>query len=239
MMRVTPAGALLFLVLTGLLILPGACRTVSPEGDAEERADAAVTDATATDASPTEDAGLAQLQQDLVLHLAFEGRDSLLDDSSGWGNHGVLFDDPVWSEGYIGFSFPSPSTAWGCIICRQYQADGYDPGDSYVMLVGRTAHLQCNRAASDPGSIPFARWTHVACASGPDGVTLFIDGEPVHQAPAFDMMLDDNPVVIGAGENYADDTKSEHFHGVIDDVRVYTRTLSDAEVRALHALGGG
>jgi hypothetical protein len=45
--------------------------------------------------------------------------------------------------------------------------------------------------------------------------------------------VEPKPVVIGAGMNNSDERIDENFHGLIDEVRVYNRALSAAEIAAL------
>lgn len=46
------------------------------------------------------------------------------------------------------------------------------------------------------------------------------------------------PVVLGAGADSGDNPGGNYFYGVIDDVRVYKRALTEGEVQALYHEGG-
>ena len=77
---------------------------------------------------------------------------------------------------------------------------------------------------------------HYAYVRGGDNHKLFIDGVVV-AAAAFTGTPGDTsgiPLVIGAVRNDSDPTGfSGHFAGIIDEVEVFNRALSDAEIRAI------
>lgn len=87
---------------------------------------------------------------------------------------------------------------------------------------------------------PFAgdTWTHVAIThtglSSADGgdATLYLDGEPVDTSSGIAEPFTWEPGLgaIRLGVNYV---------GLFDDLSVFNRALTDAEVRTLHALEGG
>jgi hypothetical protein len=75
-------------------------------------------------------------------------------------------------------------------------------------------------------------WHHaVLTFEGGDGtlVRSYINGVLVEEVPAYSGTISSPEVYIGI----------ESFDGLIDDVRVYNRTLSSTEVRKLHELGVG
>jgi hypothetical protein len=73
---------------------------------------------------------------------------------------------------------------------------------------------------------PLSEWVHVAAVFDGAEITLYANGTPSAPQPAaVDMAFGGANVVIG----------SSQFHGAIDDVRIYPRPLSAAEVSALAA----
>jgi hypothetical protein len=81
------------------------------------------------------------------------------------------------------------------------------------------------------------RWRHLAFVHRDRTTTLYLDGMPYRQK-------DDNrprgqglvtsPLTIGAMRFRADPLRvRNNFHGLIDEVLIYSRALTDAEVRAL------
>ena len=77
-------------------------------------------------------------------------------------------------------------------------------------------------------------WVHVAATWDGSRRALFVNGALVAEDVETTSMFDASPVVIGADINSG--TQIQQYRGSIDEVRVYTRTLTDAEIAALAAL---
>jgi hypothetical protein len=89
------------------------------------------------------------------------------------------------------------------------------------------------------GSAPTRQWVHLAGVY--DGVTmrLFANGVLMQSAAkSGPMQLDNNPLIVGGNEDTASGAPQSLFKGRIDDVRLYRRALSDAEIQALAAADG-
>jgi hypothetical protein len=93
---------------------------------------------------------------------------------------------------------------------------------------------------ADPGgqiqlivTAPVAKgeWVRIAAVWTVDSVALYFDGVLQTEAPATGMLLDDSSVVIGG--DFDNLVPSHWFVGAIDDVRVFRRALTGAEVAAL------
>jgi glucose/arabinose dehydrogenase/predicted phage tail protein len=88
-----------------------------------------------------------------------------------------------------------------------------------------------------PGAIPAGSWTHVALTHDGAVLTLYVNGASVaSQAAAGTLQTNTNPLRIGGNVPYG-----EFFQGTIDEVRVYNRALSAAEIQAdmMMGVGGG
>jgi hypothetical protein len=107
-------------------------------------------------------------------------------------------------------------------------SNGCGAGSSIAVLLGG---VQCN-ALSSPPTIPTNRWTHlVATMDGSHNWTLYVNG--VSEATG-----NDSPnTPAGATDIGANETGVGNFNGLIDEVRIYSRALSAAQVAALYQSG--
>jgi glucose/arabinose dehydrogenase/PKD repeat protein len=81
---------------------------------------------------------------------------------------------------------------------------------------------------SGPGALALNTWTHLASTYDGTRLRLFVNGAPVaNKTLTGPMPNTTNPVEIGGNAVWGD-----YFSGLIDEVRVYSRALSDAEVVA-------
>jgi hypothetical protein len=86
---------------------------------------------------------------------------------------------------------------------------------------GVTEHADVDRTE------PTLRWSHLAVTYDGTTLRLFIDGDEVSSRPTTGSILETAaPLWIGGNHPYG-----EYFRGLIDEVRVYDRALSPAEVR--------
>jgi Concanavalin A-like lectin/glucanases superfamily len=102
---------------------------------------------------------------------------------------------------------------------------------SFTVAAGGTARQAVTTAAVPPGG-----WHHVAGTYDGQRITVYLDGEPSAVATA------SGAITPAAGVNLmvaADPIDPDgKFTGAVDEVRVYTRALTAAEIAALHAAGG-
>jgi hypothetical protein len=97
-----------------------------------------------------------------------------------------------------------------------------------------------NNYIGEAGSVPVGTWTHLAVVYDGDAVRGYVDGTEVFEVTessrmdgggsplavsAVDPATNDAPLQIGAGEG--------QFSGRIDDLRIYGRALSPAEIATL------
>jgi hypothetical protein len=91
-------------------------------------------------------------------------------------------------------------------------------------------------SGSTDATVPTGRWTHVAAVIDSDGGTIYVDGEPETTLEGFSGefdAIDGGELALGAFGL----SGSEYFNGRIDEVTLYDRALSDAEVAALGRVG--
>ncbi|TLS41090.1 laminin G [Streptomyces montanus] len=85
----------------------------------------------------------------------------------------------------------------------------------------RSASVRTTGAYND------GQWHHLALRRGGGQLTLFIDGTPVSTADVPGSVSRNSPFGVHIGQKL--DSRA-HFTGAIDEVRVYDRALSDAEL---------
>jgi len=74
------------------------------------------------------------------------------------------------------------------------------------------------------------RWIHVAGVWGGSEITLYLDGEPEATVPAVGNTAAGGPLAIG---RHSDAYAQNFWFGIIDDVMIYDRALSPAEIDTL------
>ncbi|HET7445015.1 MAG TPA: LamG-like jellyroll fold domain-containing protein [Solirubrobacterales bacterium] len=80
-----------------------------------------------------------------------------------------------------------------------------------------------------PEVMPAKTWTHVAMTSDGIHLRLYVNGKLVDSGSARAAMESNGPLQIGCAKT-ADHSFNEYFDGKIDEVRIYNRSLSAAEL---------
>jgi hypothetical protein len=85
------------------------------------------------------------------------------------------------------------------------------------------------------------RWIHMVGTYDGTIMRLYVDGTEVGTfAVQGDIRIDDNPIVIGSEENSSEpQVVTRGFRGHVDELRIYNRALSSAEVTELYSGLGG
>ncbi len=83
------------------------------------------------------------------------------------------------------------------------------------------------------GAMPAdTNWHHIVTVWNTDGVRVYVDGtQNAFNSDTSNFQTAANPLIIGNGPN-------GYFDGTIDDVRIYSRALSAADITALYAYTG-
>jgi len=112
--------------------------------------------------------------------------------------------------------------------------------DTYAMYIrnddnsihGYTNNNCCEGAI---GSFPKEQWVSATFIHTKDeGVKIYVNGQQVGSLNATGAIASStNPVIIGA-DNYKGQRIWRFFKGKIDDVRIYNRALTDAEIQSLY-----
>jgi hypothetical protein len=197
-----------------------------------------------------------------------ETNDRVAADASGYGNHGTLVGNPVWTSGVAFGALQLNSVSYvqvpdspqlrtegrgisfGAWYYQNSAATGYLLGKTAYMLFihqGAQHYLVANMTtggvtrslwASAPGGISQYEntWVHVFVVYDGTAIRAYINGEQVASLPADgDILGNADPLAIGDYGGYGSWFK---FGGKIDDVRIYRRALSPAEVRTLYLAPG-
>jgi hypothetical protein len=110
---------------------------------------------------------------------------------------------------------------------------GYGTGGYalYLNSVGRPILSKLNVSETKPlGRIRNTNWHHVAVTKSGSAVVFYIDGA-AHSAPAYDpgFVFSTDAAIGAAGDNSGD-----NFLGLIDEIGIYNRALSDSEIQKIY-----
>jgi hypothetical protein len=190
-----------------------------------------------------------------------EGTGTTTRDASANGNTGTLVNGPTWSTGKTGgallfdgsndrvrvsdsnsldlktaatfeaWIFPTAApSGWRTILQKEvdayfFTASGGGNGDRPTS--GGTFNGACCTFVSSTSALPANTWTHVAATYDGTRIRFYVGGVLVaSQAAAGSYQVNTSPLWIGGNAVYG-----EHFKGKLDDVRVYNRALSAAEIQ--------
>lgn len=127
---------------------------------------------------------------------------------------------------------------WSNVMSRQWQSSGseqyllgFNDGlPTLIVASNQNGTFSC-AAASAPA---LGTWAHVAGTWDGSTGRLYVDGQEVcNFARAVTLVPDVTPLVLGGNANIADDAAQELFAGLLDEMVMYQRALTPAEVAAL------
>ena len=198
----------------------------------------------------------------LVLALAFdEPSGPTVNDSSGFGNHGSIFEATRTPAGKYGaaVSFDgvndwitiADSSSLDLTIAVTMEAwvrpTRFNNMHSVVVkeapnVYGMTYQLYANNGYPEPAAyvftssdrqvtgtapLPLGAWSHLAATYDGAALKLYVNGNLVGNKPVTGTMaVTGNPFRIGGDGPYG-----EFFEGQIDEIRIYNRALSEAEIQ--------
>jgi hypothetical protein len=186
-----------------------------------------------------------------------EGQGTTVIDWSGHDNHGTLINGPQWvtgydgsaleldgSDDYVDFGSPAdlPSGLSARSMCAWARADSVAGGYGWIAAYGLGATSQAmfiGRLGSDLigggyggddlfeyGFWEVGVWHHICLTYDGTMARLYADGtEVVSEAKTWDLVL--SRAHIGRQVNNA----AEFWNGLVDDVRVYNKVLTQDEVK--------
>jgi hypothetical protein len=191
-----------------------------------------------------------------------EGSGTTANDTSGNGNHGTLNGGPKWAVGYFGGALEfdgtddwidcgnNPSldlTTWTIMFWLNLNQNkdysgfvikGLDAAENYEVLAYGDGHLHFpimftdgsrTFGNTDAGLVVEGEWAHFAYTYDPaEGRRLYKDGSLVFEdAESKTPQASTTSLAIGNEQ-----PMSRYVDGIMDDVRIYNRSLSEPEILA-------
>jgi hypothetical protein len=216
---------------------------------------------TATSASVAVDVDNASALGPVAAWAFDEGAGSSAGDATGNGHVGALTGGAVWTTagrhaGALEFDgvddavvvtndgtfdlgtsmtvsawvYPLPqASGWWPVLQKETDAfflNAGSPGGGAV--AGVTANGGCCALAYAPSAAPESTWTHLAMTYDGAQVTFYLNGVSAGSAPASGPIQATSGPLWIANNSYP----GEAFRGRVDDVRVYDRVLTPAEITA-------
>ncbi|MGF1613957.1 MAG: LamG-like jellyroll fold domain-containing protein, partial [Gammaproteobacteria bacterium] len=187
-----------------------------------------------------------------------EARGPIVVDASGQGHHGTIAGAKRTRHGQFGrallfdgvddwvtipdadaldlstgmtlqaWVYPTSNTAWRTILMKEQPGDfiyylGANPSNQPVAIVGARGQPE----AYDPTPMPLKKWRHLAATYDGQSLRLFVNGAQVAtQAQTAALINSDGQITLGG-----DAVWGRFFKGRIDEVRLYRRALSEAEIK--------
>ncbi|MDX8393681.1 MAG: LamG domain-containing protein, partial [Mariprofundales bacterium] len=116
-------------------------------------------------------------------------------------------------------------------LISNYSAGGYRirlDTDNYIrfyIYTGSEHKISFSTASLSSG------WHHIACTYDNTAYKLYIDGAQESSGGGYTISYDvDNYTLIGAEAGTGSNPSGEYFNGYIDEVRIWNRVLSEAEI---------
>ncbi|WP_218136248.1 LamG-like jellyroll fold domain-containing protein [Nonomuraea jiangxiensis] len=125
---------------------------------------------------------------------------------------------------------PAGVTSWRTVIMKQHAG-----GLAYVLAAGSDTNrphvtIQTTTTLGDlgaPAQLPLNTWSHLAATYDGSALRLYVNGIQVAQtARTGNIRADNAPLRIGGNSVWG-----EYFSGLIDEVRVYNRALTPAQIQ--------
>ena len=190
-----------------------------------------------------------------------EGSGTTISDKSGNNNTGTLTNGPTWTTGKYGgallfdgvndrvrvndsnsldlttaatfeaWVYPTVAPAgWRTIMQKEvdaYLLSASGGGSGNKPVSAGTVNGVCCVQVAGVAALPVNTWTHVAASYDGSQLRLYVNGALVAStAVTGSYQVNTNPLWIGGNAVYG-----EHFQGKLDELRIYNRALTQAEIQ--------
>ncbi len=207
---------------------------------------------------------LADLNQNLKAKYLFNGN---ANDDSGNGNHGIIHNTQPTDDRYgnsdsaylFGINkyitinsdstlditqeitmaawiyLNSGSSSWQSIFCK---GDTSDMNSPYALLIRnyKIAVLLNRTNYYGHVTVPTDEWVHIAITWNGTTIKYYINGnkDDIEDSYSSNLNIINSPLIIGMDAP----GETEWFNGKLDDLYLYNRALSDAEIQQLYQSNG-
>ncbi len=177
-------------------------------------------------------------------------------DWSGAGNNGTLTNGPIITKGQVGQALSFDGTDDYVVGTAAATADVFtysawiNPSTNSGTIIGTTSNgiqwrlstgklnlvaAGVTEIGSSTETVPMNAWTHVSLTNDASGnYTFYINGHDAGGRGTNAYNYDNQRPAIGSRYH---DNASELFTGIIDEVRIYNRALTAAEIKSLYNRG--
>lgn len=179
----------------------------------------------------------------LVLSLGLnEGSGSVAADASGAGNPGAA-SGTQWGAGKYGNALVFNGTSAGVVVNDANSLDltsamtleawvrptaTFSNWRAVIEKGGGAYSLHATTGANHPAKLPVNVWSHLALTYDGAMMRLYVNGVPVDGGSARTGAITTSAAALYLGRNESGD----YFPGSIDEVRVYNRALTQAQIQA-------
>ncbi len=128
------------------------------------------------------------------------------------------------------------NTSWSAYILKFGVCDGGGSSGKISFTV-RSSNAAGNSTVTQTDTPVADTWTHVVGVNDGTTLSLYINGVLNNTGSGLSSYAPSGPIRIGSDADVANANQRYIFNGSLDDVRVYNRALSAAEITQLYNLG--
>lgn len=134
------------------------------------------------------------------------------------------------------------SNSFGTLISKQHNAVnstaisiGYLPSDPKNIRNGRVTFYLSNQSNNESiEGLETSKYYHLAFSYSNRNIKTYLNGQLINEkSGSYNIPNDNSPTATTIGA-WLGDGGGKYFNGIMDDVKIYNRVLSDGEVKALY-----